>query len=500
MASHSHAIPNANDDQLKLGSGARVLFYAALLVGIAGLVVTAFYPPMTTGDVRRSWFAYLTAYAFFLSLSIGGIFFVVLQYVTRAGWAVSVRRVPEAMAKVMPVMLVLGLPILYSIYQGKGELYRWAKAEDVHVASEGHSSKGETGSPRANRMEAAPMGEATLIGGPAHEGAAVASKTDLGVGDASVVGVSERPKVYVIPEVGPQQDGIPEEEFIKGKTKSRVLLDPNWVIGRDFVALLALTLIAWWYTSRSKKQDETKDPEITRQLNVRAAPMLVVFGICVTAIAFDLLMSLDPVWISTIFGGYYFAGSAIAVFAATILVCQLLQSMGYLKHSVRRDHYHDLSKFQFAFTFFWGYLAFSQFMLLWYSSQPEEVTWLARRGVSTAAIHLEQSYDWMILSFVLLFGKLLIPFAGLLSRHVKRVAAGRIFWAAWILVFHFVDMYWVVMPEYTGKMVFGIPEIAAILGVGGIYVAFFTNGLAGAALRPLNDPRAAESLAFHQSF
>lgn len=498
MASHSHAIPTASDEKLELGSGSKVVVFASLLVGILGLAATAFYPPMVAGDDRRGWFAYLTAYAFFLSLSVGGTFFTLLHYVTRAGWSVSVRRVPEALAKVMPVMLILGLPLLYSIYGNKGTPYRWAQL---------HEEKSEVAAEHAEAGGEAPVGHAA-VGRMGTAGAVVFNGSPEGGagGDPNRVGFHERPKVYANSEVEPLDPfGRPErpesEEVVEGKLKSPVLLEPKAVIVRDLVGLGLLSAIGWWYTSRSKKQDVSGDPEITRRLNVRAAPMLVIFGVVVTMLSYDLLMSLDPVWISTIFGGYFFAGSTVAMFAATILGYQVLQSMGYLKRSVRLDHYHDLSKWQFAFTFFWGYLAFAQFMLLWYSSQPEELTWLARRGGSTAALHLHgDGGQWVPIALVLLFGHLLIPFPGLLSRHVKRAPSGRIFWAVWILVFHFVDMFWIVMPEYTGKLVFGIPEIAAFVGVGGIFVAFFVRGLAGAALRPIKDPRASESLDFQQAF
>jgi hypothetical protein len=101
---------------------------------------------------------------------------------------------------------------------------------------------------------------------------------------------------------------------------------------------------------------------------------------------------------------------------------------------------------------------------------------------------------------VLLFGKLLIPFGGLLSRHIKRAPAGRIFFAVWILVFQFVDMFWLAMPELDGKFHFGLTEIAAIVGIGGLFFGLFVKFLAGAALIPVKDPRIEESLAFHQVF
>jgi hypothetical protein len=294
---------------------------------------------------------------------------------------------------------------------------------------------------------------------------------------------------------------LPVDTYIVAPKKENPLLLGSWgVVVRILGFLTILSLIAYWYTSNSRKQDSTGDVGITDKLSIRSAPLLVVFGVGLTSLAFDLMMSLDPAWYSTIYGGYYFAGSAICVMAGTILTLRFLQAQGYLNSSVTTDHYHDLSKFQFAFTFFWGYLAFSQFMLLWYASLPETAYWLARRGASTAMSHQEAFGGFTVVALILLFGKLLIPFAGLLSRHVKRNPFGMLFWAGWILVFHAVDLYWLIMPELTGKVLLGLPEFAAMLGVGGLFVGFVAKNLSTALLRPVKDPRAPESLGFHQVF
>jgi hypothetical protein len=190
----------------------------------------------------------------------------------------------------------------------------------------------------------------------------------------------------------------------------------------------------------------------------------------------------------------------MASFAAIILIVGLLHRLGYLTESVNNEHYHDLGKWLFGFVFFWGYIAFSQYMLLWYSSIPEETAWLAKRGATTAKMgeSLGPLVDrrWTIVCLMLLFGQLLIPFAGLLSRHIKRKQATLMFWAAWVLVFHWVDLYWLVMPELNGYLHFGLVEILCFLGVGGIFMASYLRFLAKSALRPTNDPRLHESLAF----
>ena len=226
------------------------------------------------------------------------------------------------------------------------------------------------------------------------------------------------------------------------------------------------------------------------------APLgLILFGLTLTFAMWDWVMSLDPGWYSTIFGVYIFAGSALSMFATVILTVMFLQSLGYLKDSVSSEHFHDMGKFLFGFTFFYGYIAFSQFMLQWYGNLPEETEWYSHRGATTA---VAQVNAWSVVILMVLFGQVLIPFAGLLSRHVKRCRAMLAFWAIWQLVFHWVDLFWIVRPQMTPDNAFdlGIIDLAVFVGVGGLFFAMVVRTAGLAALRPLRDPRLSASLAF----
>jgi hypothetical protein len=193
------------------------------------------------------------------------------------------------------------------------------------------------------------------------------------------------------------------------------------------------------------------------------------------------------------FGVYYFSGSAVAIFATLILLVSILHKFGYLTRSITVEHRHDLGKFLFTFTFFWGYIAFSQYMLIWYASIPEETAWYARRGATSNNGDINV---WTIVSLVLLFGNLLIPFAGLLSRHIKRNQTLLVFWAVWLLVFHWIDIYWLIMPEYDGRLHLGLVELLCFVGIGAIYLAAVIRIALRHKLRPIADPRLVEALAF----
>jgi hypothetical protein len=206
--------------------------------------------------------------------------------------------------------------------------------------------------------------------------------------------------------------------------------------------------------------------------------------------AIDWLMSLMPQWYSTIFGLYYFSGTTVGSLAAMIVLSMALQTRGRLTTSVTIEHYHDLGKLLLGFVIFWGYIAFSQYLLIWYADLPEETQWYLVR----------QSGPWRWVSLILLFGHLLIPFFGLLCREAKRRKAILAFWAVWLLVAHWIDLYWLVMPSLGPKGVPpGVIDLGCLVAIGGVWMAGLLWTAGRRSLVPLGDPRLAESLAFENS-
>ena len=255
-------------------------------------------------------------------------------------------------------------------------------------------------------------------------------------------------------------------------------------------------LISRWFFRKSVEQDGGKHPENTERMRVVSAPMMIVFAFVTAFAAFDLLMTLDPHWFSTIFGVYYFAGNTIMIMAVLALLSMALQKAGKIQHSVTVEHYHDLGKLMFAFVFFWSYIAFSQFMLIWYANVPEETAWFQHRLFT----------DFKPVSYFLLFGHCVFPFLCLLSRETKRRLKLLAFFAVWMMIMHFVDLWWLVVPEYGhGNPGFsaGVAEwrwiamdVMVWLGMGGLFVAAFARAASKVNLIPTGDPRLASSLRF----
>lgn len=303
--------------------------------------------------------------------------------------------------------------------------------------------------------------------------------------------------ILVLPIIGPalagndvlyawaDHDYFHHNAFIAGKA-------PYFSVG-FFAARMAFyfgfwTLLAGYYFKQSKKQDTTTgDKALTVKLGRASAPGLMGFALAVTFCAIDLVMTLDPVWFSTIFGVYYFATCVIMFHSTLALALMWLQSKGHLKKSVTAEHYHDIGKMMFGFTCFWAYIGFSQFMLIWYANIPEETHWYLDRFEGT----------WLDATLALAAVHFVVPFFGFMSRWMKRDTKKLRFWAFWLIAVCWLDMYWLVAPNlHHAGVAIGASDILAAIGVAGAMIAYVLQRAKGTNLVPTGDPRLEQSLAF----
>ncbi len=246
---------------------------------------------------------------------------------------------------------------------------------------------------------------------------------------------------------------------------------------------VARTLRAW-----SVRQDAAGGATLTRWQRRLGAGSLPFLALTMTFAAFDWMMSLDARFYSTIFGVYWFAGSFVCAFAVTILAGTATRGdRNAFGHHMSVEHFHSLGKFLLAFTAFWAYVAFSQFMLIWIADIPEEVPWYILR--------IEGGWFWVGI-FLAVF-HFLVPFFLLLSRDLKRNPKALSLVAVWILLVHWVDLYWLVMPHLHG----GGPrpwifDLTAFAGVGAAAVAFTVLRMRGTASVPVRDPYLEDSLRY----
>jgi hypothetical protein len=274
--------------------------------------------------------------------------------------------------------------------------------------------------------------------------------------------------------------------------KKAAYLNSSFFLIRFVVYYGFWTLISRFYLKSSLAQDVSKDPKsIMGKMRAVSGPAMIGFALTMTFCAVDLLMSLDPMWFSTIFGVYYLASCIQGINAFLALAAMFLHKQGVLKKSVNTEHFHDLGKMVFAFTIFWAYVAFSQFMLIWYANIPEETGWFKERFVGGWC------GGWGLLSATLLFGHFVIPFFGMVSRHIKRKRPTLAFWCIWQLVMIYLDMYWLVMPTLkTEAPPFALIDVCCMVGVLGAFIAGIAYQAKSLNLMPTNDPRLPKSLAF----
>ncbi|HAH05010.1 MAG TPA: quinol:cytochrome C oxidoreductase [Elusimicrobia bacterium] len=248
----------------------------------------------------------------------------------------------------------------------------------------------------------------------------------------------------------------------------------------------ALWLLAWrLLAGGSLEQDKTKAPALS-VLARRFAPFfMALFALSVTTAAFDWLSSLEPEWYSDILGVYFFAGIFLAGLASVTLLAVHLIGAGRLP-GVRFDHVYNLGGFLFAFTVFWSYIAFAQYLLMWYAHLPEEVFWYQRR--------LEG--PWRTAALALAVFHFLIPFFALIPRDAKGDLP-RLRWVAILLLgAHFLDLYWLIFPVLGPDPLFSWPEVSFALFFIGAALLWIRRSLAQGADMPIGDPRLEEGLAF----
>lgn len=262
-----------------------------------------------------------------------------------------------------------------------------------------------------------------------------------------------------------------------------------------FTIRAAIYFVVWtWFALRlrslSLRQDESGDPALTAAQR-RISPVgLLLFVLTLTFASFDWLMSLQPTWYSTIFGLYIYAGGFLTSLALVcVVVTGLRSSTQPWGRLITVDHQHNLGKLLFAFTAFWAYMAFSQYMLIWAGNLPEELVWIVTRSKGV----------WRPVGQLILFGQFLLPFFLLLSRDLKRNPRALAAIAMWILFIHYVDLYWVVMPAAdVDRLGFHWTHLTAFIGVGGVAVASAMYLLRGARPVPVKDPFLEESLRYVQ--
>jgi len=288
-------------------------------------------------------------------------------------------------------------------------------------------------------------------------------------------------------------DQLPPLEQLKASFLNPTFFAARWVVYFTFWGVAAA-----FFLFTSLRQDKEGGIKLTHRMQAISAPALIAFAASIVFASFDLEMSLDPFWFSTMYPVYFFAGGVLSALATITLTALWLQRTGRVTDEITIEHYHDMGKLMFGFIVFWGYIAFSQFLLIWYANIPEETFWYDIRI---------NKVGWKTLSYILLIGHLFIPFLAMMGRTVRRSKTFLSVATVYLLIMHWIDHFWLVMPHYanapgghlregvvTTSFFYFLGDVACTVGMIAAFIAIFCLVARSRPLVPLQDPRLGECL------
>lgn len=237
---------------------------------------------------------------------------------------------------------------------------------------------------------------------------------------------------------------------------------------------LAAVLNRW-----SARQDREPRPVLVKRMRVVAAPGLVLYVLTITFASMDWIMSLDPEWYSTIYGVWLLGGHGVLTLSFLIVVGSYLARRPPMAGVISPVHFHDWGKLLLAFTLLWTYFSVSQLLIIWSGNIPEEVLWYEYR----------LDGGWQVVALSLAFFHFALPFLLLLSRDLKRDARLLVPVAVLLMVMHWVDYFWNVVPVFSpGELTIHWLDLVAPLAIGGIWLWLFVRELGKRPLLPIGDP------------
>ena len=388
-------------------------------------------------DHHARWWSNMMINGFyFLSIALGGLFIYALNFATETAWAVVLRRVMEAVFSFIPYASIVLIFVFIGSTFSWNHIYHWMDEGTVmqYVAADTQGSE--------HAQYFATQAKAEAAG------------------------------VEVVLNAG-------YDELIANKT---AYLNKPFFWVRTLIYIGTFIWFGMWFRRRSLKEDEVGGEEIHIKGYKRSAVFLVIFAVFSSTLSWDWLMSIDTHWFSTIYGWYVFSGMWVSAMNVIVILTLYLISKGYLDN-INSSHLQDMGKWVFALSFLWSYLWFSQFLLIWYSNIPEEVTYFITR-IDHFAVPF---FGMFIINFAL-------PMVILMSRDAKRNPGFLIAMGVIIFIGHYMDTFLYIVPGVQGFMTFGWLEIGFLLGFTGFFINRVFTALAKAPLEPQKSPYLEESL------
>ena len=256
-----------------------------------------------------------------------------------------------------------------------------------------------------------------------------------------------------------------------------------------FIVRAAIYFAIWWalsffLTKWSAEQDHPPMRDNSARFKALSGPGLILYGFTITFAAIDWIMSIDPSWISTIFGLSFLIGQVLSALCFAVVVERILFRYKPMSELLKPDQVHDHGNFMLAFIMVWAYFAFSQWLIIWAGNLPEEITWYMRR------LH----GGWGYVGLFLVLFHFAVPFVILISRPFKRDITRLVWLAVWLLLMRYVDLFWIIEPNFSTTFNLTWLDVVVPIAMGGLWLAYFFRNLSTMPLVPAYDVYAVEVL------
>jgi hypothetical protein len=261
-------------------------------------------------------------------------------------------------------------------------------------------------------------------------------------------------------------------------------LTMNGFIVRAIFYFAIWNLLSFLLSMWSKQTDQPGAPNNSDRFKAVSGPGLILYGFTISFAAIDWIMSLDPSWISTIFGLIILIGEVLSAMCFAVVVERILVDYKPMSQMLKPDFVHDHGKWMLAFIMVWAYFNFSQWLIIWAGNLPSEITFYLKR----------LSGGWGYVGLTLVLFHFAIPFAVLLSRPFKRNIRKLVWVAVLLLLMGYVDLFWIIEPNFSNTLVLTLADVVVPIAIGGIWLWYFFRNLVSLPLLPAYDPDAHEVL------
>ncbi len=428
----------------------RLYSLIAAVVGFGVFLVAGFINFYAEGNehgTREFILSYACGFVFWSSLPFGSLALMMIGYVCGSSWGVVLRRIFQASVRTLPVLFVLGLPLIASLYvdHGKDSPYWWANDEWMH-ATESQKAGMKGFDDKVAKLEKQQVKR-----------------------EVAEVAVVQQMRPEAIEE---NQHKI--HDYLSVHTGSALGIPGRYIVYFGILGLIGFMLLSWAKSFEAKDDEPSK-----RKLVGLSAPGIIVWALLMTFFATDWVMSIEPTWASSMFPIVFGMNQFLTTFAfSTFLFYALTKGKADILAVVKDKFRIDIGSLMLGFTMVWSYASFCQYMLIWAGNLPEEIPYYIKRGGGT------EPNGWIYLAYFLMIFHWLTPFIVLLFREIKLNPKAMQFMTALLLIVCASDVVWWLVPavphEHGNLHV--IMAFAAIVGVGGLWGLAFSRELAKAPI------------------